>query len=170
MVFITSVTASGAGAIDLTSGFTSAYDQYMLVGQNISTFNNSVFIYMRFYIDGNLISSGVYGSNVAYLGSGAWGGAVGGSGGNAQGILVGNGASYTAATNLNFVGYINQPSNTANFKQFYWTGSFGYGAGATYPYLGAVGVGLTDALTGISFYPSAGTISGTIRLYGIKNS
>jgi hypothetical protein len=170
MVYITSVTASGASVIDLTSGFTSTYDQYMLVGQDISLSNSSAFIYMRFYIDGSLITSANYGTNAAYLAGAAWGG-IGGAGGNNQGVFSSSGFTYAAANNLNFVGYVNQPSNTGIYKQFYWSGSLVTASnGTAYPYVGTVGLGNTGAFTGIRFYPSAGTISGTIRLYGIKNS
>jgi hypothetical protein len=171
MGYVTAVTASGASAIDLTSGFTSTYDQYMLVGQNISLSSSSAFVYVNFYIDGSLITSANYGTNAAYLAGASWGG-FGGAGGNSQGVLLSSVISLNSVThNFNFVGYVNQPSNTGIYKQFRWSGSLVASSnGTAYPYIGTVGLGNTGAFTGIRFYPSNGTISGTIRLYGIKNS
>jgi hypothetical protein len=171
MGYVTAVTASGASAIDLTSGFTSTYDQYMLVGQKISLSSSSAFVYVNFYIDGSLITSANYGTNAAYLAGASWGG-FGGAGGNSQGVLLSSAILLNSVThNFNFVGYVNQPSNTEIYKQFYWSGSLVASSnGTAYPYIGTVGLGNTGAFTGIRFYPSAGTISGTIRLYGIKNS
>jgi hypothetical protein len=166
MVFLGVVTASGASTLDVTGVFTSTYDQYMLVGQGMS--NDSGNILLRFYITGSLSTSSVYGGTTIQLSS-TYGNGFGGSSGQSQCIFVGNNQSYPANSNLNFTAYINTPSSTSIRKSMYYTGSFSNGS-VGIQVQGACGINDTGALTGVQWFSSSGNISGTIRVYGIRNS
>jgi hypothetical protein len=168
------VTASGAATADVETTFNSTYDMYAIVVTNMSPANDTVTPRMRLKIAGSY-QSGSYEYHVATTTSAAGTYSADASTSAAQIVL---GASMSGATQsgstLSAVIYINNPASTTKYKNVYWTGTIINGPSAAASHIsnasgGGIYYGL-EALTGVRFLYSVGNISGTFRLYGIKNS
>lgn len=174
---LSTVTASGAATADVETTFDSTYDNYAIVATNILSSTNGANLWVRLKIGGTyqtaLYSYGNYGitANSAsgrFIAETSDAKIIINSVGGGEGGLIN-----TASSPGMFTLYTQNPSNASTFKLI--SGQFAYvpGDGGTRftmcnfggRYHGAVG-----ALTGIRFLASAGNITGTFRLYGIKNS
>lgn len=57
----TTTSAGGANTFDITTGFSSTYDDYIIIGENITLGDRSnAAAYMRIYAGGSVITSGTY--------------------------------------------------------------------------------------------------------------
>jgi len=173
-IYLSTVSASGAATADVETTFNSTYDAYAIVVTNMAPSNDTVTPRMRLKIGGSY-QSGSYEYHVATTNPSASTYNSDISTSAAQIVLGSNmsGVTQTGST-LSAVIYINNPASTTKYKNVYWNGSIVLGpSAASYHYLNTNGGGLyygLDALTGVRFFYSAGNISGTFRLYGIKNS
>lgn len=173
LTLVSSVTATnGASTIDLTSGFTSTYDVYMLVGSGLVCSANQGSVDVTVNIGGSWLSTG-YGYYASALSSN-----LGDFGGNSN-----NGSRFIMSTDwgggdpsgtLDFVMYIYNPASTSLWKNFSWEGTvISYSAGSNYPvsFRGGGAQKNTSALTGVRITPGSRTmVSGVMRLYGISKS
>jgi hypothetical protein len=67
--------------------------------------------------------------------------------------------------------YIHNPASTTKYKGIYWSGAAVNNSNDVVQILGTtMNFSGTQALTGVRFFGSSGTLAGTFRLYGIKNS
>jgi hypothetical protein len=165
---ITTVTASAAATALLNSGIDSTYDEYdLLISGTVS--DNAVDLSMRVELGGSVISTSTY--MHGYI--------DGSTGGTSSWQTAGSSAMVAAIPVLSSIGNgatnafqiavrIVNPSSTTKVKQLWLTRSsnrtelrFSDGV--------AQNTG-TAALTGIQIYPSAGTITCTMKLYGIKQA
>ena len=180
--YLATVTASNSATIEFTSNIDSTYDTYAFVGSHLIPTVDSSFLLMQYYDSG--------GSWVQQ----SYGGALFGNSGNsmvAEGItpsavdyfktthLNGNAgvSNLTARGGVSFVYYVFNPSNTT-----YYTHALGQLS--TMPSSGVTADGATfnfshvfhrtQAVTGVRFRvdntTSGNIVSGTVRMYGIKNS
>jgi hypothetical protein len=170
-VYLSTVTASGAATADIETTFNSTYAMYAIVAVGVY-FTVSQRIGVRLKV------GGAYGTDVAYQ--------YAATGANANtGVTTDNSGSYdrinitpnaTAPYSdqvASFVTYVPNPSSTTALKMVWGVGGYVATGGyqATMTFSGGYYSDQT-ALTGVRFFPTNGTgsITGTFRLYGIKNS
>lgn len=160
--YLTTVTASGSSTADVENAFT-GYDNFAIVGNGIRTYSGPTGLKVILKIGGSYLTSGYYGqTNISNNGTSSYTGTFPAS--NSE-IPLSDSAQPVDSQPANFVMYISSPADTALWKSIYWNGvtglrnSSGFGANNG-----------TSALTGVRFYYASGTIYGTFRLYGIKNS
>jgi len=170
LTLLSTVTASGSSTADIETTFSSTYQSYLIIASGVTSSNDSVTFRMRMKIGGTYQSDASYKGHFDNSTSGwtGYSGAI--SSGSAQltpfGAL-GNGAGKS----LNFSMNVYNASNTSLYKHMSLTGSVEQQNGETAVVFGSGSyTGSTAALTGVRFYASVGTISGTFRLYGIANS
>jgi hypothetical protein len=164
-VFLSTVTATGASTADIESTFDSTYDTYCIIANDVSLSTGSI-LNARLKIGGTYETSNyAFATNVT-------------SGSSYSGSTGGSTSSIEIATNINkafsaanvfFTMTVYSPTLSLR-KIVTWSGAHGSNAqGNT-----ASGVAqqtTQNTLTGVRFLSvSGGTITGTFRLYGIKNS
>lgn len=168
----TATATNGASTFDLTSGFTSTYETYMLVATGLKCSANQGSVEIRVEIGGSFVNTGYnyfnYGKSSSSTNqdqSSTNGGAFYFS------TDMGGGASEGS---LNFVMYFYKPSSTTDWKSCSWSGTVtAYEANANnqVAFFGGGAVKNTGALTGVRLTPGSRTmVSGTYRLYGLANS
>ena len=170
LTLLSTVTASGSSTADIETTFSSTYQNYLIIASGITSSNDSVSFAMRMKIGGTYQSDASYKGHFdnSTSGFGGYSGAIS----NATVQLtpfgsLGNGAGKS----LNFSMNVYNASNTSLYKHMSLTGSVEKQNGETAVVFGSGSyTGSTAALTGVQFYASSGTISGTFRLYGIANS
>lgn len=177
MTLLSTTTANSSSTVDITSGFTSTYDMYMVVITNMTvSATSAAAFWAQMYINGSLQTGSVYSYNYGFMDTGGYvtSGSTSTSGDSrmylaASGIIAQIGAPRT----INAVFYIPNPSSTSVYKYIYGSGT---AAGATggyrsYNFFTTAGCIQTGAMTGVSFYCQSGNIvTGKFRLYGISNS
>ena len=157
------VTFTAATTMSVNGCFTATYDNYQFVmTQSASSATNS--IYMRLRVAGVDNSSSQY----AY---GFWD--VSGSG--SSGAVASNattqfGLSLSSATNVqtSIFATVTSPfiAQRTNVHQL----SYGYDSANYVGRSGVGGVTVTTSYDGFTLFPSAGTFTGTLRVYGLRNS
>ncbi len=167
MVFLSSVTASGTATAGFTSGFSSTYDDYLIIAENVTFATSSTYLYGRLYKSSVLITTGTY---------------------QGQSLTVNNAAPGYAMTTLgafspslgpaaNAVGtaqiYIVAANNTSGKTQVSYTwnsnSTVGQPNAENLIVMGAYRETTTNPVTGFILFGSS-NISGTFKLYGIAKS
>jgi hypothetical protein len=173
MVFLSTVTATNAATADVETTFNSTYDNYVIMATGVIGELDARTKLMLLKVGGTYQTSGYRGisQTIAYNSS-------------LETITSTSSEiqlfeSHYAATNPNelsdFIVYIRRPSNATTYKSVNFIGAgFGGGTSAANNAVAVEGggsyTGGTGAITGVRFQCSAGNITGTFRLYGIKNS
>ena len=172
LVWLSTVVASAVATADIETTFNSTYDEYIVIGSDI-TFSTGSSGRARLKIGGTYLTSGyvdhmIRPSSAAstYIGD------------NHPAASPSAGIDFlpfiqssAAGDTWNFTFHIHKPSSISSKKQFHWEG-----LGITETALEArynMGVGYntgTGALTGFRVMANSGTLTGTFRLYGIANS
>ena len=180
--YISSVTASNSATMEFTSNIDSTYDTYVFVGSHLIPTVDSSFLTMQYYDSGadwalpsygaalrgnnqnTAVTQGITPSTTGYFQTTTF---------NAFGAI----SNLTARGGVNFVYYVFNPSNTT-----YYTHAIGTLSSIPSSTVSSDGVSFdfthqfhrTQAVTGVRFRvdnTTTGNIaSGTIRMYGIKNS
>jgi uncharacterized protein (DUF849 family) len=155
------VTFSGVSSISLNGVFTSTYDNYRVI---ISQTQSAVVAaYLRLRTSGTDVSASNYwyGNAIAN----ASGAAISNNAGASQTQLdVYGGATGTGSHCIDVIA-----PNIAAPTRFTWSTMIS----TTAVIIGTAGGGQYTASTqvdGLSFYPFSGTVTGTIRVYGYRNS
>jgi hypothetical protein len=164
-VYLSTVTASAAATADIETTFDSTYDNYAIVATGVSWSATSI-LGARFKISGSYATTG-YNYSILY---------------NSTSTVTANGVTSSSNGQVNFfqsalsasnyygfVFYVYSAADTANPKTVSFSG-FGGGGTAQIQFVGGGSYASGAALTGIRFLMISGTITGTFRLYGIKNS
>ncbi len=172
-VYLSTVTASNSATVDIETTFNSTYDSYVLVASGITSSTSSDFR-ARLKINGTYQT----GNNYHYHAQKNPAGTVtyDSVSDTSQAQILVSGVNYDTptfpGTRGNYVFYIHNPSSTTFYKEINWTGACYNNSGQ-----GVCNVGIgawkggTQALTGVRFYFLSGNVvTGTFRLYGIKNS
>ena len=177
MVFISTATTEGSTSLNITSGITSTYNEYMFVFTNINPTSNQ----SKFGFQVN--ASGQTGFN-EYIHSCSWHAYQNeaGSGGtlsystatdraNQQSVQalsyeIGN----AAASSCSGILHLFAPSVTSKVTHFLGRSSCRNGDGTPYSYHQFTSgyINVAAAITEITFYMFSGSFSGTIAMYGIK--
>jgi hypothetical protein len=161
-VYLSTVTAAGVATADIETTFDSTYDMYALTIVNCYGTTASS-LYMRIKIGGTYTGSGEY--NYSYTYSYNTPNTTGAQ--NDNYIQLCASGTATSGYAQSFTIYIPTPASTTARKAVYFMGTDPANNQQ------ACGVGArnnTGALTGIRLFRSSGDITGTFRLYGIKNS
>jgi hypothetical protein len=170
-LYLSTVTASAAATADIETTFNSTYDVYALVITDMVT-SQSTDIRMRLKINDtyqttsykhftqrSTSASATYSSSASTSAT-----SIAFTGGNIDPVNYSNAMS-------EYVVYIHNPAGTTKYKGVYWMGTALNNSGDIMQNVGAATYsGGAQALTGVRFFGAAGNISGTFRLYGIKNS
>lgn len=176
LTLISTTTASSSSTVDITSGFTSTYDMYMVVITNmtVSAASTAAF-WAQMYIGGSLQTS-LYSYNYGFMDTGGYvtSGFTTSTPGDSRMYLAASGiiGGISAPRTINAVFYIPNPSSTSVNKYIYGTGTAAAASGGfrSYNFFTTAGYIGTGAMTGISFYIQSGNITtGKFRLYGISN-
>ena len=165
---------SGATVSNFTTNITSAYRSYYITWTGINVSSQAAYLTYQFTTDGTNFNKNVNAT--------AWrtyhtetGGTVAGPGYSEVArnttsyvVILGpirNDADSSAAGYM----YLFNPASTVYVKNFYLQQQAMAHSGGPLSYISAGGgyVNTTSAVTGVSFKTSAGTFSGTIKLYGI---
>jgi hypothetical protein len=153
------VTFSGASSVSLNGCFISTYQNYRIVASNLQGVNGTA-LNLRLRASGSDTSTGYYGSNIYMLFTST---AVnGGATNNASNIGISS--VVNTADTPSFLTF--EVGHPRDLKQVHViANSF---QADSYVSLGAWKQQNSSALTydGFTLYPGAGTISGTIRVYG----
>jgi len=172
MVWLSTVTASASSTVDIETTFDSTYDAYVVLVTALKT-SISTTINGRVKIGSYITTAGTY---LYHLGECTTvnGGYIGTAFSTGAGKTnfeftnnIGTGADHSVDLRIN----IFDPSSTSTAKKLFWEGISKTGGNELARISAGGGNTNTGALTGIRFFPGAGTItSGTFRLYGITNS
>jgi len=173
MILLSTVTANNAATADLETTFNSTYDNYVIMATGVTGDLDNRTKIMRVKVGGTYQTSSYRSSlwSVSYT-SGA--GTVSATSDGFI-LLESHYASTYPLERADFIVYIRRPSDATNYKTVnYQTSGFGASTSSSNNATSAVGggswTGSTGAITGVQFLCSAGNITGTFRLYGIKNS
>lgn len=164
LAFLSSATASSSATVDLTTGFSSAYNNYYVTFENCTGSTPSG-LGFQIFLAGVVQTGSVYGYQ--NLNFGSFGGATSGQ---PLGLFK---DMNTNASNETLCGYLNvfDANNTRSRVPMF----LGYSVrsdSTNAAFLSVrYGSSTTSAITGIRFLPQSGNIAtGTFRLYGIANS
>jgi hypothetical protein len=168
---INSFTAAASATLDITGLTSTAYDEFMLTVQNLLPGTDDVELRLRVSTDaGATFKTTSYLSVCSYNVAGSAGGTAA-----TDGIIMVRQAG-TANIANDATGWSGEvrifPRGTAFKKQVTFDGGYdSASAGYTYVTGGGIYNGDNDPVTGLRFIMSSGTItSGTVRLYGLRNS
>lgn len=173
-IYLSTVTASAASTVDVETTFNSTYDMYALIfsGFYFDSGGAST-IRFRLKINGSYQTSADYGFAAFTAESTTTGRA--GSSGTATSIGTGFGYNYGGNSSNYASGtiYIQKPELTSTYKNIW--GDIGGQSSTSFVrdiFTGGYMSNTSSTLTGIRFIPANGssTMTGTFRLYGIKNS
>jgi hypothetical protein len=167
LVLLSTVTASTSATLDIETTFDATYDAYLIVVSAL-TISTATTLNARLKVSGSYSSANyAYHAASGSAGSTAYGGAAALAAAQIQlAPTVGSNAGDTCNLSI----YVTNPASTARTKHIFWQG----GANVSTNLYQVHGAGFntsTAALTGIRLFPGAGNFpSGTVRLYGIRNS
>lgn len=170
LTFLATVTPTVATSVQSLNVFTSTYDNYYIVLNNIATNSTSdTVLAMRFAVGGAVDSTTSY-----------WNYSNGGTTGNASSqceILGGSGTVHNSNSNITMAIELNNVNSTLtnSFRYFSYGGVYSNNSlgGDTTMFIGAGAFKGTSVLTGFSFYFNSGATfkaQGNIRIYGYANS
>lgn len=169
-VLLATVNASNSSTIDLAYYFSSAYDFYVVLYDNVLGASNGSICARIMDNTGSWMTSS-YAYTVAYMQPGT-GITSTGSTNNSSMIIsrpIGANSSYARASGLI---YINGPLNTSNYKNIYWTAASDSGGNGTVNTTWGAGAYIGNSGTiwnGIQLFNDGGNItSGKFSLYGVK--
>lgn len=168
MVLISTQTVSGASSVQFTSGINSTYNKYIVEGYNITSSVSTDTINVRVQQGGSFVSSGHYNQS-------GWGsaGTPGVSSTSAQSLWELGGSNAPALDTVApavLTIELYQPSVSAVLNGFYREVAQRPAGGSSTNSAAGGGLSLntTAATTGIQFFNTSGTITGTFELYGVK--
>jgi hypothetical protein len=169
LVYLSTVSASGAATADITTGFSATYDDYLIIGSGIFCSLNGISLYCqiriggvwyttntyKYHVNKSTVSSATYAANVATADTK---------------LIFGDSSlsnSVDSSSTLNL--WAMDVNDTTVNKAL-----FGNGVGGANNSVTAANCFITGttggALDGIRFYSASGTITGTFKLYGIAKS
>jgi hypothetical protein len=168
-IYINTVTASAASTVDVT-GMNSTYDMYMIVAQNVSS-SDSVAMNAKIYLGGTLQTSSLYGYIIGVMDS-TWSVTSNTGPTDSRGFLASAGYINTGGTpDRTFIIYCPNVNSTSKAHGFWGTGQENRTTSRPHVYHFSVNyASIGSAMTGIQLYMGSGTLTGTFRLYGLKNS
>jgi len=169
LILLSTVTASSASTVDIESTFNSTYSTYLLTASDI-TVSTQTGVNMLMKLGGTYITGSADYQQVINTISSNGGAYATSSSASADNLTIAGSLGSAADRSMNLELFIHNPSSTSRRKLMNLLCSWSGGLGALIKADGVMSNSRTTALTGLRFYPDAGTISGTFRLYGLANS
>lgn len=168
MVYLSTVTAAAAATADIETGFSSTYDDYVIIGEGIYSSSSSTQLLARFKLTGAYVTTSSYRSHVNISNEGAATYAGASSVNAGAGTLSGTTSlsDGSGGNTLRFTAFIHDV-NSSNKKSVRTVGSEFVNGGFCDAHTQNPGTGV---LSGIRLYASTGNITGTFKLYGIAKS
>lgn len=165
--YLSTVTASNSATVDVETTLDSTYATYAFVISGFVPQNDNRALRARFKIGGSYASANYQSSSAESSSLSATINVSSGTGAIETIQDVGN----ASGENCSAVMYISNPSSTSLMKLLYGIGSsMGAGGGSSVCFFSGLNTSLS-AVTGVQFFFNTGNIvSGSVRLYGIKNS
>ena len=162
MTLINTTTFSAVSAQTIDSLFSSTYDNYRIIVNITNCSVNDIDVYAQFRSGGSNVTTNNSTENLINYSTGVT------AASRANLIVLGQ-ASVNYPTFPNYSLDVFNPflSRTTTVST---NGGYVTNAGVPYQYRGFSYNSSTTSMTGINLYPSSGTISGTIRIYGLRNS
>lgn len=162
LVYLSTVTASGAATVDIETGFSATYDDYVIVF-NASTASGTPNMLLTMKIGGAYLTAGYdgiqqYTSNAAPTFTGQ-------ASTNAASAIAGVLTTTGGAGTIDIFDV-----NSASVKSVLYRSNFANGTTANYFVVAGVSNRTGGVLSGIRLTPSASTITGTFKLYGIAKA
>jgi hypothetical protein len=161
LTFLTSATLTTAADVTFDSVFSSTYQNYLVTG--VLTGSADAGVQMRLRVGGVDLSGSNYSYTVLFNDTSSVSG-TGGDTGQTSAKFTNSGSSGTSV----FTSYIMNPFATAATGYMTNQARFIGGSQARCDFYG--GTNVTNSYDGFKLYPTTGTFSGTIRIYGIANS
>ena len=165
MTYISTVNASGASTVDI-EGFDPTYDKYIITAENVTCGSDSS-VSARVKIAGAYVTTSTYNWHLSIPNSSSTSYASNAGASQTSIRIIGGLGSAGVAS---WTTEIHSPAGTVNRKIINTFGGAIDGNGYMVSTTGAGTNSGTGAVTGLQFIPGAGTLTGTFRLYGIKNS
>ena len=165
-VYIASTTANNSSTVDLNTGFSSSYDNYYILFQNCTTSSAGSDLGFQIYLAGVVQTGSVY--NSQSVSTAALSSSTSSASSGRFGIAMNTDASNEVST-----GYLNVfDVNNTRSRNPQLSGYAARSDAATARFTSMLyASATTSAITGIRFISVTGNIvTGTFRLYGIKNS
>jgi len=173
LVFLSTVTASASATVDIETTFSSTYDEYLIVVDNLVPSVDAIELYCRLKVGGTYATTNYvfhasrpssvstsYAADSAAIASPA-----------TQITILGNSNLSSDATATAHVEIrVSNPASTTKVKTIHWKGVCMNTINELQSIVGAGANTASTALTGVRLYASSGNLSCTARLYGIANS
>jgi hypothetical protein len=157
-VLLNSTSFTAQSALTIDNVFTSTYTNYKVVFTGTSSAAGSLFGVLR--AAGADITSGYFNGGITVAFSG---GGVTGRGGNNEAFMYFTQTS--GSGNLSSCTFDLIAPQATSKKGF---GGFAFRADAFASYIANGETSFTTSCTGIKIYPSSGTLTGTVQIYGMK--
>jgi hypothetical protein len=157
--------SSGTSSLNITSGFTSAYEHYVIQLTNLTNSTNST-VNMRIAHGSASFQTGAnYRGHISEARSNSGSYSTTAHSGSTLIEFMYNSAHLSATV------HISNPADTSLPKHMYWDGSAENGSGDMGGVKGWMFYDATDAVTGIQWWPGSGTFnSGRATVYGIAHA
>lgn len=169
-VLLSTVTASNSATVDVETGFSSTYDDYIIIGEGIVPATDTATLQCQLKIGGAYVTTATYYYHVQLLAASANTYSANAGAAVAQIRLSPALDNVNAASNYGFTMDIRNANSTTLAHSLTWRGASADVSANTYE--GGTGHGSnagTGALSGVRFSMSSGNISvGTFRLYGVN--
>lgn len=152
-------TATNSASVDIESELTSTYDVYKIVINGVKPVGGLSTLVARFKIGGSYLTTTTYSyitdSNSTTTGQGS--------------IVIVEGGTGTTAGNVNGEFVICNVTDTSKYHHFYTTG-FSVSSSVSTAFIKGGWNTTTGTLTGIRFFMNSQNITGTFRVFGMRNS
>lgn len=165
LTLLSTVTAVAAATVDIETGFSGTYDNYLIVGSDI--YGSGVgFVLGRLKIGGVYLTAGYDAASITNTASGGSVGVVNSTNLSAVSrlFLVDVDANCRAGITMRIFA-----ANSSARKAVEFDSSYTQATDST-RLMGSIGNRTAGVLSGVRMYGATGTITGTFRLYGIANS
>ena len=167
LILLSTVTASSSATVDIETTFSSTYDTYMIVANNVSISADQLWSLLK--ISGSYVTSG-YKYVMNYTDSSQAVDTSLSRTSTSDSVTTKIRLTNAINSSINFTMYVYSPTSGVP-KNVSWFGAYGgVGGGNVGEMNGIGGNSGTGALTGVQFNASTGSVTGTFRLYGIANS
>jgi hypothetical protein len=159
LVFIASAAPSAVSSVSINNCFSATYQNYLIIFRLDRSAAGQ--LGARYRLSGTDASGANYNSQIVFAAGTGAGGIT--NTGQTSATVLGDAGGGDANMGMFVV------SNPAAAVPTYFTSNASY-AGSTVALAGSAYHSVSTAYDGITFFPAAGTITGTIRVYGYANS
>lgn len=169
---LSTVSASASATIDITSGFSSTYDEYVIGIRNLLPATDNTALWVRISQSATFISGATDYSHVRHTVDTAGAVATAGSGAGDSKLILASALSNTASLSWSGWLHIYNPAGATFVKTFAWHAAY-HITGPTVVSLTGSGAFVLNstAIDGIRFLMSSGNITaGTFVLYGVRKT